>query len=145
MLELKEIKKVNKLKRLEKVNHFLNENKFQFSEDYEVFFLKSIIEKGEHKTLDNLKKLIDFEKNFKIALLRNSKIVNLNKIDSENIIEIYSKEYYDLYLIKNKLDMFYMLIQENNFHKNRPNFELKYFKKIHNFHDIIFIKKQKLN
>jgi hypothetical protein len=145
MLSLKEINKLNKLKRLEKVIHFLNDKKFPFLDNFEIYFLKSLNEKGKYETLEKIKKLIKLQKNLKLALLPNHKNVNLNKIDSESLVEIYGEEYYDLYLIKNKNDKYYMIIQENNFHKNRANFELVYLEKTKIFSDIIFINKQKLN
>ena len=145
MLSLNEINKLNKLKRLEKVTHFLNEKKFSFIDNVEIYFLKSLNEKGNCETLEKIKKLINLQKNLRIALLPNHKNVCLNKIDSESLIEVYGEEYYDLYLIKNKKDKYYMIIQENNFHKNRANFELIYLEKTKIFSYIIFINKQKLN
>lgn len=138
-------KEFTNFKRLEKVNHFLKEKNFQYIENYEVYFLKSINEKGKYITLEKIKKLIDSEKNFYLSLLPNQKTVNLNKIDSENIIEYSANEYYDLYLIKSKNEKYYLVIQENNIFEKRANFELAYFKKVSNFNDFIFINKQKIN
>jgi hypothetical protein len=146
MEELEEIKKYQKSQKLNKVLLFLKQNNIEIENNSKIYFLKSLNEKSGSKTKYNLIKKIDYEKNFSLAIMPNEKTVGFDQMEMDPTT-VFGNEYYDLYLISNISNRhYYMVIQENNFFKDRVNFQLVYLKSVKIFnYKILFLLRNKIN
>jgi hypothetical protein len=146
MEELEEIKKYQKSQKLNKVLLFLKQNNIEIENNSKIYFLKSLNEKSGSKTKYNLIKKIDYEKNFSLAIMPNEKTVGFDQMEMDPTT-VFGNEYYDLYLISNISNRhYYMVIEENNFFKDRVNFQLVYLKSVKIFnYKILFLLRNKIN
>nr|WP_315176493.1 hypothetical protein [uncultured Flavobacterium sp.] len=134
----------NRNQKLNKITFFIKENLEEVKIE-KIFFLKTINETENGKTLLKLKKIIDNDNLFKLVLFKNNSPYNFNRLDSEGIVGAV-EAYYELYLVVDKQDNFYIcVIQENNFFKDKPINELIYFKKVKkNNYWLYFLNRTKL-
>lgn len=134
----------NRNQKLNKITFFIKENLEEVKID-KIFFLKTINETENGKTLLKLKKIIDKDNLFKLGLFKNNSPYNFNRLDSEGIVGAV-EAYYELYLVIDKQDNFHIyIIQENNFFKDKPINELIYFKKVKKFNYwLYFLNRTKL-
>jgi len=142
-----EIKEYKKIKRIEKVIHFLKTNGLFLQKNSKVYLLKTVNEKSDGQIKEKLIGMLNSKNKLSLAFMRTENTFNLDKVDSEGIAYVFGKEFYDLYLITNLFGKYYyMLIQENNFFENGANFELVTLKEIDAFnYKLYFLNRKSLN